>query len=328
MQKFKQLLVYDIPMLTKEELQTILEHTHETLLLNTVHHNIIDARLKTIRTLEEAAAADAIVTRTGKIDQQLIDQYTQLRYIGAYTTGFDNIDVKYAQGKGIKVTHVPGYANIALAEYIIGQVLYLMRRFNFLDEQVKQKNAAYGGILGFELYGKTIGIVGLGRIGTELALRLKAFGCTLLYYDIFRQEQKEKELGITFINSVDEIVERSDIISLHMPLTKETRNMISKNQIKKMKDFAILVNTARGEIVDNEALIEETNKKRIFAIADVGIAEHPKLIDKIAAKNYNIILSHHAGFNTQEAFERRKKMFLDNIKNFCGSKPIVEVKLW
>lgn len=328
MQKFKQLLIYDIPMLTKEELQTILEHTHETLLLNTAHHNLIDARLRTIRSLQEAITVDAMVTRTGKIDQQLIDQCKQLRYIGAYTTGFDNIDVKYAQSKGIKVTHVPSYANIALAEYIIGQLLYIMRRFNFLDEEVKNKKAVYGGTLGFELYGKTVGIVGLGRIGTELALRLKAFGCTLLYYDIFRQEQKEKELGITFINNVDEIVEKSDIMSLHMPLTKETEKMIGKERIKKMKNFAILVNTARGEIVDNEALIEETNKKRIFAVADVGIAEHPELIDKIAPKNDNIVLSHHAAFNTQEAFERRKQMFLDNIKNFCEGKPVFEVKLW
>lgn len=328
MNKFNQLAIIDIPMLTKDELETLLQHTNELLLLNTSNHDINDERVKTIQSIDEVKQADAIVTRTGEINAELIDACSNLKYIGAYTTGFNNIAVKHAQNKKITVTHVPGYANIAVAEHIIGQLLFLCRRFQIQHEQVLNKTAEYGGPLGYELHGRTLGIVGLGRLGTELAKRLQAFGCKLCYYDIFRQEQKEKDMGIEFLDNIDELIAKSDLISIHMPLTEQTKNMFSKERIKAMKDWAVLINTARGEIVDNEALVEETNSGRIFGVCDVGFAEHPELLEKINKDNHNLILSHHSAFNTAEAFERRKRIFLENIKNYLSGEKTFTVRLF
>ena len=326
--KFNQLAIVDIPMLTKDELETLLQYTDNVLLLNTQNHDLVDARIKTIQSTDELKQADAIVTRTGAITAELIDSCSNLKYIGAYTTGFENIAVKHAQSKGIKVTHVPGYANIAVAEHIIGQLLFLCRRFHTQHQQVMGKTAEYGGSLGYELYGRTLGIVGLGRLGTELAKRLQAFGCKLCYYDIFRQEQKEKDMGIEFLDNIDALIAKSDLISIHMPLTEQTKNMFSKERIKAMKDWAILINTARGEIVDNDALIEETNAGRIFGVCDVGFAEHPQLLEKINEKNHNLVLSHHSAFNTAEAFERRKQIFLENIKNYLSGEKVFEARVF
>ena len=222
---------------------------------------------------------------TDKIDAELMDKAPKLKVISNYAVGFDNIDIPAATKRGIIVGNTPGVLTETTADLAFTLLMAAARRIVEGDKEVRAGRWKTWGpmtLLGQDVHGATLGIVGLGRIGAAVAQRAKGFGMKILYYDIIRNEKVEKELGIQYTD-LNNLLSQSDFITIHTNLTKETHHLIGAKQFEIMKRTGILVNTSRGPIVDNMALYEALrNKKIAYAALDVTEpeplpAEHPLL---------------------------------------------------
>jgi glyoxylate reductase len=222
---------------------------------------------------------------TDRIDAELLNKATKLRVISNYAVGFDNIDVPEATRRGILVTNTPGVLTETTADFAFALMMAAGRRIVEGDKQVRDgKWKTWGPLIlrGQDIHGATLGIVGLGRIGTAVAIRAKGFGMKLLYHDPKREMATEAKLGIEHV-SFDRLLAESDYITIHVNLTPETHHLIGSKELSKMKRTAILVNTARGPIIDNMALYHALRHGEIaFAALDVTEPEpippnHPLL---------------------------------------------------
>jgi glyoxylate reductase len=273
--------------------------------------------------LEKVREVDALVSLlTDKIDCNLLQQAKRLRIIAQYAVGYDNIDVECATRLGIYVTNTPEVLTEATAELTWALILAVARRIVEADHFVRwgewwrTKTAWHPTMmLGVELKGKTLGIVGLGRIGSRVAEIGKAFGMRVIYYDLMRKEDLEKKLGIEY-RDLDTLLQEADIVSIHTPLTKETYHIINEERLKKMKRTAILINTARGAVVDTEALIKALREGWIAGAGlDVFEGEpippnHPLTAFK------NVVLVPHIGSATYEARHAMAELVAENLIAF------------
>ena len=209
--------------------------------------------------LQEAKEVDGILSLlTDTIDSELMDASPNLRVVSNYAIGYDNIDVQAATERGIMVCHTPGVLTETTADFTFALLACVARRVVEAVRYVREgrwKTWAPMLCLGYDLYGSTLGLIGLGRIGGAVAKRATGFEMRTLYYDVNRQPSLEEELGLTYVD-LDTLLRESDFISLHTPLTSETYHMIGAEQFKMMKNRAILINTSRGQVVDEEALCE------------------------------------------------------------------------
>ena len=209
--------------------------------------------------LQEAKEVDGILSLlTDTIDSELMDASPNLRVVSNYAIGYDNIDVQAATERGIMVCHTPGVLTETTADFTFALLVCVARRVVEAVRYVREgrwKTWAPMLCLGYDLYGSTLGLIGLGRIGGAVAKRATGFEMRTLYYDVNRQPSLEEELGLTYVD-LDTLLRESDFISLHTPLTSETYHMIGAEQFKMMKNRAILINTSRGQVVDGEALCE------------------------------------------------------------------------
>lgn len=225
--------------------------------------------------IRNVTEADGLLTLlTDQIDAELIDGAPKLKVISNLAVGFDNIDVETATKRGILVTNTPGVLTETTADFAFALMMAAARRVVEGDRFVRSGKWKTWGpmlLLGQDLHGSTLGIIGLGRIGEAVARRAKGFGMKILYYDAIRQPQKEKELGIGFAE-FDRILVESDFITLHANLTPQTYHLIGTHQLKKMKKNCVLVNTSRGPMVDNMALYEAL-KSRTIAYAALDVTE-------------------------------------------------------
>jgi len=222
---------------------------------------------------------------TDKIDAELMDKAPKLKVISNYAVGFDNIDIPAATKRGIIVGNTPGVLTETTADLAFTLIMAAARRIVEGDKEVRAGKWKTWGpmiLLGQDVHGATLGIVGLGRIGAAVARRAKGFGMKIMYYDVIRQEKAEKELGIQYTD-LNKLLSQSDFITIHTNLTKETHHLIGAKQFEIMKRTGILVNTSRGPIVDNMALYEALRDKKIaYAALDVTEPEplpanHPLL---------------------------------------------------
>ena len=220
---------------------------------------------------------------TDKIDAALMDKAPKLKVISNYAVGFDNIDIPAATKRGIIVGNTPGVLTGATADLAFALLMAAGRRVVEGDKEVRAGKWKTWGpmtLLGQDIHGATLGIIGLGRIGAAVAQRAKGFGMKILYYDIIRNEKAEKELGIQYTD-LNNLLSQSDFITIHTNLTKETHHLMGAKQFDLMKRTGILVNTSRGPIVDNMALYEALRSKKIaYAALDVTEpeplpADHP-----------------------------------------------------
>ncbi|RLF05835.1 MAG: D-glycerate dehydrogenase, partial [Thermoprotei archaeon] len=214
--------------------------------------------------LQKAREVDALVTLlTDKIDKELLDNAPRLRIVAQYAVGFDNIDVEYATKRGVYVTNTPGVLTDATADLTWAILLAAARRVVEADKFVRSGDYWRTGtgwhpmmMLGAHVTGKTLGIIGMGRIGRAVARRAKGFGMRVLYYQRHRlPEDVERELGAKYVD-LETLLRESDFVSIHVPLTKETYHMIGERELRLMKRTAILVNTARGAVIDTDALVK------------------------------------------------------------------------
>ncbi len=255
--------------------------------------------------------AEILVLANMPLSGEVIDAAEKLKYISVAFTGYDHIDLEKCKEKGIQVSNAAGYSTHSVAELTFGLIIALLRSIVPLDDVIRE-GGTKDGYRQNDLNGKTLGILGTGDIGSAVANLGLAYGCKILAYD----KGTNSELidrGVEY-KSLDEVLEQSDIVTLHMPLTDETKNLIDKDKLAIMKDSAILINTAVGPIVDNDALAEALHAG---TIAGAGLdrvdMEPPVPTDYPILDAPNTVLVPHVGFATDEAMVRRAEITFNNI---------------
>lgn len=247
--------------------------------------------------------------------------------------GYNNVSLKDIDGK-IKVVRVPAYSPYSIAEYTMGMIMTLNRKIHKAYIRTREGNFSITGLMGYDLHEKTAGIIGAGKIAQILIKILKGFGMRVIAYDPYPDYEKAKELGFEFTD-LDTLYKESDIISLNCPLTKETRYMINRNSMNKMKDGVMIVNTGRGMLIDTVDLIEALKDKKIGAAAldvyeeeaDYFFEDHSNMVieDDILGRLLsfnNVLVTSHQAFFTKEAVEEITRVTMENIKRFQDGKPL------
>ncbi len=276
---------------------------------------------RTIPSREELIAGirdhDAVLCLlTERIDREVIDAAgPRLKVISNMAVGFDNIDVAYATQQGIVVTNTPGVLTETTADLAWALLMAAARRIVEADRFTRA--GKFDGwdpmlLLGWDVHGKTLGIVGFGRIGRAVARRARGFHMRVLYYDVQRADPEvEHELQATYVD-LDTLLRESDFISLHTPLTPQTRHLIDADALARMKPTAILVNTSRGPVVDEQALVDALRNRRI-AYAALDVFEHEPQLTPGLAELDNVVLAPHIGSGSLETRSRMARIAAENI---------------
>ena len=294
------------------------------------------------------AHADAVVLSTfvhSRLDAQVLDLFPALRLIAARSTGVDHIDLDYCRSHGITVCNVPDYGAATIAEHAMALLLAASRHVVTAATRTRQGDFSLHGLRGFELHGKTLGVLGTGRIGQRAMAMARGFGMRLLAHDLHPQAEVATALGFTYV-TLDELLAQADAITIHLPATAQTHNLIAAPQFARMKRGMVLINTARGSIVNAGALIcaleqgivaaagldvlpEEhliREESALFqpgcrpAMADLD-ALHALLANHVLLQHPNVLVTPHSAFNTHEAVARIMVTTIDNILAFDDGSP-------
>ncbi|MEM4665571.1 MAG: glyoxylate reductase [Sulfolobales archaeon] len=274
--------------------------------------------------LHKVREVDALVSLlTDRIDCHLLQNAPKLRIVAQYAVGFDNIDVDCATKLGIYVTNTPGVLTESTAELAWALILAVSRRIVESDvfvrwgEWYRVKTAWHPKMmLGVELKGKVLGIIGLGRIGRRVAeIGSRGFGMKVIYYDVTRNYEAERELGVEF-RELPELLKEADVVSIHVPLTQETRHLINEETLKLMKRSAILVNTSRGAVVDTEALVKALRDGWIAGAGLDVFEEEPLNPNHPLTALKNVVIVPHIGSATYEARHAMAEAVANNLISF------------
>lgn len=266
--------------------------------------------------IERGKDADIIVVSNLPMNGDVIDGCRNLKLLSVAFTGVDHIAMENCRRNGVTVCNCAGYSTVAVADLVFGMIIALYRNIIPCNDVVR-KEGTKDGLVGFELEGKKFGVVGTGAIGLRVAGIARAFGC-----EVYAYSRTKKEIdGITYV-SLEELLSTCDIVSLHTPLTPETKGLIGKEQLALMKPNAILINTARGPVVDSGALAEALNSGRI-AGAGIDVFENEPPVKKehplLNAKN--VIATPHVAFATKEALVKRAVIVFDNVAKWLKDEP-------
>jgi D-lactate dehydrogenase len=253
-----------------------------------------------------------------------------IRLVALRCAGFNNVDLKAAEALGIKVVRVPAYSPYSVAEHTIALILTLNRKTHRAYNRVKESNFALNGLMGFDLNGKTVGLIGLGKIGLVTARILKGFGCRVLGYDIANSAEAAS-IGVEF-TELDDLYTHSDIISLHCPLTPDTYHIINNGSIARMKKGVMLINTSRGALIDAQAVIAGLKREQISYLGlDVYEEEADLFFEDLSSKVIqddtfmrllsfnNVLITGHQAFFTSNAMENIAAVTLQNIADYINS---------
>ena len=289
---------------------------------------------------ESAEVISVFVNSTvGKAE---LDRFPNLKHISARSTGYDNIDLAETSKRGISVSYVPAYGANTVAEFAFGLLLTVSRKLYECIKKVQDEGLfSQEGLRGFDLKGKTIGVVGTGNIGMHMVSIAKGFGMNVIAFDAFPKPSSAAELGFTY-TTFDDILANSDVVSLHLPYMKETHHILNVDNIGKMKKGSVLINTARGALVETEALVKGL-KEGILLGVGLDVLEEEGYIDdetklflgphpseaslKTTLENHYLIehpraiISPHNAFNTDEAIRRILDTTMQNILDFASGKP-------
>ncbi|MDQ3812839.1 MAG: phosphoglycerate dehydrogenase [Armatimonadota bacterium] len=269
-------------------------------ILKRVAHVTVKTGLKEDELVAEVPRYDALMVRSQtKITRPVIEAASKLQIVGRAGVGVDNIDVDAATERGVIVVNSPAGNTVAVAELTLGMMLALVRRLVPASLSMARGEWKRSKFLGNQLYGKTLGVIGVGRIGVEVTRRAQSFGMKILGYDPFLTSERARQLNIE-ATTIDEILKRSDFISLHVPLTKETKNLINRESIATMKDGAYIVNCARGGVIDEAALYEALKSGKLGG-AGLDVFEQEPPQDSPLRELENVVLTPHLGASTEEA---------------------------
>lgn len=269
--------------------------------------------------LERSKGQDVVIIANTPYPVSVIRELPELKFINVAFTGIDHIGLEACKENGIAVCNAAGYSDQAVAELAIGLTIGLYRKFAAADKNVRN-GATSAGLVGLEIGGKTVGIIGTGRIGMLTAKLFLAFGAKVIAYS--RTEKEEaKKLGIEYV-SLEELMKRSDIVSVHTPNNASTRGLISREMIALMKKSAVLINCARGPIVDNAALAEALKNGSIAGAGiDVYDMEPPIPADYPLLDAPNTLLTPHVAFLTHESMARRAEIVFNNLLAWLNGEP-------
>lgn len=272
-----------------------------------------EPRITRERLLREVGSYDALVVRSRTlVDKEVIRRARSLKVIARAGTGTDNIDVEEARRRGIRIINAPDAQKHSVAELTVCLMLMLSR--SVLESNMALRNGRWERPLGFELRGKTLGMVGFGRIGKEVARLATALGMKVIAYDVVRQEREARELGIRFAKNLDELLSRSDVVSIHVPLDETTFHMFNREAFNKMKRGVMIINTSRGQVVDTKALLEAMDRGIVSKVGlDVFEEEPPRsALYRKLIKRPGVVTVPHIGAQTREA---QSKIAEDLAKN-------------
>lgn len=245
--------------------------------------------------------ADGLIVRSAtKVDEELISRASALKAIGRAGVGVDNIDLRAASDRGIAVFNAPGGNTVAAAELTMALMLSLVRRVTEADRSMRQGEWDRAAFQGVELRGRTLGLVGAGRIGSEVATRCRAFGMDVLVYDPYLTAERAAGMGARLVE-LDYLLENADVISCHVPLSDETRGIIDSAAISKMKDGVFLINASRGGVISEEALVDALNDGDIAGAALDVYETEPLPADSPLRSAPNLVHTPHLGASTKEA---------------------------
>jgi D-lactate dehydrogenase len=295
--------------------------------------------------IDKAKDAEVIsIFINSEISKSIIDALPALKFIATRSTGFDHIDCEYAKAKGIKVSNVSAYGSHTVAEFAFGLIANLAKNIGSANNYIRETlDFNYSsGMVGFDLQGKTIGIVGTGKIGKNVVKIARGFEMNIIAYDLFPDVIFSQANNFEY-RSLDEVISQSDIITLHAPYTKENHHLINREKIGKMKRGVYLINTARGELVDTEALVFGLREGIIAGVGADVLEGERKLKDeknllaggklteedkKIISLNHelmkmpNVIITPHIAFYTREAIAEILRITAENIKGYISGTPI------
>ncbi len=278
-----------------------------------------------------------------RINKKVIESFPNLKFIATRSTGFDHINIEDINAGGILASHVPGYGEHTVAEFTFGLMLNLSRKIYLAIDRIKEAGSfSLKDLRGRDLHGKTLGVVGTGRIGKRVIEIAKGFSMNVIAYDLYPDTAFEKEAGIKYV-PFEDLLKNADIITFHCPHNKSTHHLINKGNIATIKKGALLVNTARGGIIETEAMVDGLNKGILGGVAlDVleeegevkdeldflakekqdGKTIRNMLYDHILMEMPNVLITPHTAFNSQEALEEILETTLQNIEGFINGKPI------
>ena len=281
-------------------------------------------KLTDAQKLEAAKDADIFIIANSPLTADVINAAPNLKLISVGFTGVDHVDMELCAEKGITVCNSQGYATDSTAELAIGLMLACLRNIVPYDDVVRD-GGTLAGYTHNTLKGKTVGIIGTGAIGTRVAAITKAFGCKIIGYS--RSQRPEAlSLGLEY-KDIDRVFAESDIVTLHAPLTAETKGLASKQRIDSMKETAILINCSRGPLVDSQALADALNEGRIAkAGIDVFETEPPIAGDHPLLNAKNVILTPHVGYYSEESLAARADIVCENISAWLAGKPVNVMK--
>lgn len=275
-----------------------------------------------------AKDSDIVMIANNPLPDSVIERCEKIKMLDVAFTGIDHVGQKACKEKGVVICNAAGYSNETVSELAVGMAINLLRKVNAGDKAVREgKTLASAGLMGTELGTKTVGIIGTGRIGIMTAKLFKAFGCRVIGYSRTKKEEAV-QAGIEY-TELDELLKISDIVSLHVPSTAETKGFLSRERIDLMKQTAILINCARGAVVDNEALAEALNSDKIAGAAiDVFDMEPPIPADYPLLNAKNTLLTPHVAFASKESMIRRAHIVFDNLYAYLEGKPVnvVDIK--
>ena len=276
-----------------------------------------DTRVTDTETLiERGKDADIIAVSNLPLNADVIDGCKNLKMLSVAFTGVDHIALDACRRNGVLVSNCAGYSTAAVADLVFGLLISLYRNIPACNEVVRREGTK-DGLVGFELEGKKFGVVGTGAIGLRVAAIAQAFGCEVLAYS----RTKKDVPGITYTD-LNTLLSQCDIVSLHTPLNDSTRGLIGKEQLALMKKNAILINTARGPVVDSQALAEALNEERIAgACIDVFETEPPVKKEHPLLNAKHVIATPHVAFATKEALVKRAVIVFDNITAWLNNAP-------
>ena len=252
--------------LSKHRLQFSTEYSHS-------------ADLKPYRTANIVS-----IFSTSKLTAAVLAKFPKLKLVAARTTGFDNIDLDYCAKHKIKVVNVPSYGENTVAEQAFALLLHLTRKVADGQRQVKAGNWSFEGLQGVDLKGRTMGVIGLGRIGAHTARIAKGFGMKVLVFDAFKNQKLAKKLGFKYV-ALEQLLKNSDIVTLHAPYNKSTHHLINRQNIKKIKPGALLINTARGGLIDTTAIVDALRAGRLGGVGLDVLEDECEIIEE-KLRNY------------------------------------------
>ena len=263
-----------------------------------------------------AEDADIAVISNLPFKKEVMERCPKLKMLSVAFTGVDHVDMDYCRERGILVSNCAGYSNTAVSELVFGLALSLYRRIIECDRAVRAGKDKTG-LVGLELSGKKFGIIGMGAIGTRTAQLAKAFGCEVLGFN-----RSPRQIEGVRMTDLDTLLSECDIVSLHVPLTDETRGLIGERELSLMKPDAVLINTARGPVVDSRALAAALKEGRLAGAAvDVYETEPPIAQDHPLLTAPNVTATPHVAFATKEALYQRAVIVFDNVAGYLDGKP-------